>query len=293
MVTGVGVGKAGVMVTSTDTTAVDPAVDPAALEAWHRDGFHVARGLLDAEEVRATRERFDRIAEAGRDIPGHWRLDPAATDVLGRYPRVMQPHEFDPDSRALLLDDRLHAILTELQGEDVVACQTMYYFKPPGSRGQAFHQDNYYLRVEPLTCIAAWVAIDRSHADNGGLQVCPGTHVMEVECPEESDATESFTTDYVAPPAGHDPVKLQLEPGDVLFFNGSVVHGSNPNRTTDEWRRSFICHYLPVSATHIAQGYLPYMYDFDGNPVRREVAVGGGPCGTEYGSEAASMAGGQ
>jgi len=269
-------------------STIDSTVLTAAeLEAWRRDGYHIADGVFTADEIDATRDRFDRLAAAGREVVGHWRPDLDAADVLGRYPRVMQPHGFDPDSRAMLLDDRLHAILRELQGEDVIACQTMYYFKPPGARGQAFHQDNYYLRVEPLSCIAAWIAIDRSHAENGGLQVCPGTHVMEVECPEESDSEQSFTTDYVAPPPGHDPVKLQLEPGDVLFFNGSVVHGSNPNLTADEWRRSFICHYLPVGATHIASGYLPHMYDFDGNPVRRAEAVGGGPCGTEHPAPAA------
>lgn len=272
----VGARHAGSM-TSTPATVL--AEDE--LMAWRRDGFHVARGLFSADEVAAIQQRFDAIAEAGEPIAGHWEPDPGADDVLGRYPRVMNPHQFCPDDREVLLAPRLRSLLVELQGEEVIACQTMYYFKPPGARGQAFHQDNYYLRVEPLTCIAAWIAVDRSHPENGGLQVCPGTHTMEVECPEVSDPTVSFVKEYVAPPPGHDPAKLELEPGDVLFFNGSVVHGSNPNFTADEWRRSFICHYLPVSATHISRWYLPHMYDFDGHPVRREAAVGGGPCGTE------------
>ncbi|MFW6598073.1 phytanoyl-CoA dioxygenase family protein [Propionibacteriaceae bacterium Y2011] len=264
------------------TTTSTTGLAPGELATWHRDGFHVERGLFAAGEIDAVRERFDALAARGESIPGHWTLDPDADDLLGRYPRVMQPHDVDPASLSLLLEPRLQRILTTLMGEDVVACQSMYYFKPPGARGQAFHQDNYYLRVEPLTCVAAWIAVDRSHPDNGGLQVCPGTHTMAVDCPEEADPTTSIAREYVAPPPGHDPVKLELEPGDVLFFTGSVVHGSNPNLTDDEWRRSFICHYLPASATHIAQYYLPHMYDFAGNRVAREAAVGGGPCGTEH-----------
>ena len=157
----------------------------------------------------------------------------------------------------------------------------MFYFKPPGARGQAFHQDNYYLLVQPSTCVAAWVAVDRSHPGNGGLQVCPGTHLLDLQCPDHADLATSFVDDYVAPPAGHEPIGLQLEPGDTLFFTGSVIHGSNPNSTEDEWRRSFISHYMPRSATHIAGWYLPHLYDFDGRPVQRDSTEWGGPCGVE------------
>jgi hypothetical protein len=250
-----------------------------ALQAWDRDGYHIQRGLFSRIEVDAIRDRFDRIAERGEPIPGHWEPQQSDGDILARYPRVMHPHDFDPDSLAVLLDPRVHRILVQLMDDDVLGCQTMFYFKPPGARGQAFHQDNYYLLVQPYTCIAAWLAVDRSWPDNGGLMVTPGTHRSELECPEYADLSTSFTNDYVAPPT--EPVGLDLAPGDVLFFTGSVIHGSGPNATTDTWRRSFISHYLPSKATHIGGWYLPHMYDFDGNPVTRETTAWGGPCGEE------------
>ena len=104
---------------------------------------------------------------------------------------------------------------------------------------------------------------------------------MELECPDHADLTESFVDDYVAPPTGHEPVGLDLAPGDMLFFTGSVIQGSGPNATADQWRRSFISHYMPVSATHIGGWYLPHMYDFAGRPVTRESTAWGGPCGVE------------
>ncbi len=247
--------------------------------AWQRDGFHVARGLFGSDEVAAIKERFDGLAERGEPIPGHWELDPDGTDVLARYPRIMHPHDVDPASLDVLLDPRVRAVLAQLMGEDVIGCQTMFYFKPPGARGQAYHQDNYYLLVQPYTCVAAWLAIDPSFPGNGGLQVCPGTHRVELECPEQADTSQSFTNDLVTPPPGHGPVGLELDPGDVLFFTGSVIHGSGPNATADQWRRSFISHYLPVSATHIGGWYLPHMYGYDRRPVTRETTAWGGPCG--------------
>ena len=54
--------------------------------------------------------------------------------------------------------------LTGLLGNEPYAAQTMVYFKPAGSRGQALHQDNYYLRVHPGTCMAAWMWFGASGA---------------------------------------------------------------------------------------------------------------------------------
>jgi ectoine hydroxylase-related dioxygenase (phytanoyl-CoA dioxygenase family) len=156
----------------------------------------------------------------------------------------------------------------------------MLYFKPPSARGQALHQDNFYLKVEPGTCIAAWVALDRADRENGGLEVVPGTHRMDIFCPEEADTSVSFTRDYVPVPDGLEAEPVDLEPGDVLFFNGQLVHGSQPNRTADRFRRSFICHYVGRSSERMSEWYRPIL-DFSGNEVVMEANTGGGPCGTE------------
>ena len=76
-------------------------------------------------------------------------------------------------------------------------------------------------------------------------------------------------------------VPIVLNPGDVLFFNGSVIHGSTPNRTQDRWRRSYICHYVGESAREMSQYYYP-LITAGGDEVRKEIAVGGGPCGDEF-----------
>jgi ectoine hydroxylase-related dioxygenase (phytanoyl-CoA dioxygenase family) len=265
----------------TITTAA-PAFTDTELIDYGRDGYIVARGLFTPQEVAECKDFFDALAERGEPIPDHWSPS-EGDDVLKRYPRVMHPHLIDEGSKRRLIDPRVRGLLAQLMGEPAVAVQTMFYFKPPGARGQAFHQDNYFLQIKPQTCVAAWLAVDRSTPENGGLQLCPGTQDYEVQCPEEADSTESFTQELVRPPEGHDPVKLVLEPGDVLFFNGSVVHGSGPNRTTDQWRRSFISHYMPATATHTSQWYAPALIDFDGNPIARETNDDGGPCGVEFG----------
>ena len=170
----------------------------------------------------------------------------------------------------------------DLFGEEPLAAQSMLYFKPPGARGQALHQDNFYLKVEPGTCIAAWIALDRADRENGGLEVVPGTHTMDIFCPEEADPDLSFTRDLVPVPPGLEAVPIDLEPGDVLFFNGSLVHGSPPNRSKDGFRRSFICHYIGRSAERMSLWYRPIL-TMDGKEVEIAENTGGGPCGVEVG----------
>jgi len=248
------------------------------LRRFEEDGFTVVRGLFGYDEIDRLCTEFAALHAAG-PVPGHFEPRTSG-DPLAAYPRVMHPHEISESALRILLDARLRTPLEALLGEEVLAAQSMFYFKPPGARGQALHQDNFYLRVEPGTCVAAWVACDVIDRDNGGLEVVPGTHRMDLFCPEEADADVSFAREYVPPPPGLAAVPVDMAPGDVLFFNGSLVHGSQPNRTADRFRRSFICHYVGRSAERIGVHYRTLT--MSGDRIRLPESEGAGPCGTEF-----------
>ncbi|MFJ9899445.1 phytanoyl-CoA dioxygenase family protein [Streptomyces sp. NPDC091280] len=246
--------------------------------AFEEDGFTVARGLFSYDEIDRLCARFTALHAAG-PVPGHFAPRPG-DDPLLAHPRVMHPHEIDDLALRVLLDPRLRDVLEALFGEEVLAAQSMFYFKPPGARGQALHQDNFYLRAEPGTCVAAWIACDEIDRENGGLEVVPGTHRMDVFCPEEADPGVSFAREYVPPPPGLSAVPVDMAPGDVLFFNGSLVHGSQPNRSADRFRRSFIGHYVGRSADRIGTFYRTIA--MSGERVPLAESAGAGPCGTEF-----------
>ncbi len=255
------------------------ALAPEQLAFFQREGYLIVRQMLTASEVTALANHFAALVNNEWTAPPElWQPNPAAEDVLERFPRVMQPHRYDAVSRHNLLHPRVGVILKELLGEEPIAAQSMFYFKPPGARGQAFHQDNFYLAVKPGSCIAAWTAIDPSIPENGGLFVVPQTADLEVQCPERASEKESYFRDLVKPPPGKKPIPARLNPGDTLFFNGSVIHGSGPNRSASQWRRSFICHYVPRSTESVSKGYFPLL-DFEGREVPYKVNTDGGPCG--------------
>ncbi|MFE0451227.1 phytanoyl-CoA dioxygenase family protein [Streptomyces sp. NPDC058914] len=264
--------------TVTGTGAAgSPILTETGLGQYRQDGFTVVRGLFGRDEVERLCADFAALHASG-PVPGHFEPRPG-TDPLDASPRVMQPHEFHPLARRVLLDARLREVLETLLGEEVLAAQSMFYFKPPGARGQALHQDNFYLRVEPGTCVAAWLACDVIDRENGGLEVVPGTHLMDLFCPEEADAELSFAREYVPPPAGLAAAPVDMAPGDVLFFNGSLVHGSQPNHSP-RFRRSFIGHYVGRSTARIGSYYRTM--SMSGERVALPESEGGGPCGTEF-----------
>ena len=259
------------------------APDTDLAQRYAETGVVLLRQVLAPAEVTRIRDAFTRQIETDRSfgfddgLPGD--------DILARYPRIVHPHR-RPDSEvgqlamAMMLDERILGVVTELIGP-ALAAQSMFYFKPPTARGQALHQDNFYLRTHPETCIAAWVAIDDCDADNGGLAVVPGTHLLEVLCPEDADPETSFTTITVHVPEGVEVVQTEMKAGDVLFFHGSVVHGSRPNSTTDRFRRSLIFHYIPEASQEVSTFFQPLVRP-DGTEVEIDAAADGGPCGESW-----------
>jgi ectoine hydroxylase-related dioxygenase (phytanoyl-CoA dioxygenase family) len=127
--------------------------------------------------------------------------------------------------------------------------------------------------------VAAWIALDDADENNGGMVCVPNTQSLEIACPEKADPAKFFTTEHVEPPAGCAPVSVPLKSGDVLFFNGSVIHGSYPNTSKTRFRRSLIFHYVPLTSQELSHWYREPM-TFDGKIVSINQATGGGPCGT-------------
>jgi phytanoyl-CoA hydroxylase len=159
--------------------------------------------------------------------------------------------------------------------------QTMYYFKPPGGKGQGMHQDNFYLLAKPATCIAAWTAIDDADLDNGCLYVVPGSHRSGIHCPEDGGENwlsygDSHITKF---PRDTKPIPVPVAKGSTMFFSGNLIHGSGPNRTKDRFRRTFIGHYIDEASDQVAKFYHPVL-NMAGEVVSNlAIPEGGGPCG--------------
>jgi ectoine hydroxylase-related dioxygenase (phytanoyl-CoA dioxygenase family) len=159
-----------------------------------------------------------------------------------------------------LLHPRVLDVVECLTGPDVLALQTMLFLKPPGSPGQGWHQDTYYIPTHPDTLIGAWIALDEVDEYNGALWMAQGSNVEPVYPPvldgaygdrhlpgipsiDNASSTDDGINGLSAVADRYPQVLCSAKPGDVVFFNGHILHRSKRNITTDRWRRAFVSHY--------------------------------------------------
>ncbi|ANE48515.1 phytanoyl-CoA dioxygenase [Paenibacillus swuensis] len=178
--------------------------------------------------------------------------DWAACDEDKKYSlRLFNPHRHDSFSRQMMKLPIIRGGLAQLMGKEAAGVQSMYFYKEPGSPGQASHQDYYYIKNDPMTMIAAWVAMeDLVDEENGCLWVIPGTHKLGLlphGAVKNLDEHESWTKETEGVDVSNQ-IPVVMEKGDILFFHELVIHSSNKNRSLNRWRRSYVCHYIREDA---------------------------------------------
>jgi ectoine hydroxylase-related dioxygenase (phytanoyl-CoA dioxygenase family) len=252
----------------------------AQKQQFHDDGYCIVPDLFSATEIAEIEAFFEEFKLRGHKIYEYGQSYDE-TDITQMQLRALHPHRHDEKVKEWFLHPAIAEVLEELLGRPALGVQTMYYFKPPGGKGQGMHQDNIYLLSAPATCIAAWTAIDGADHENGCLWVVPGSHRSPILCPEKGGETwlnygDTHITKF---PRDQKPVPVPVPRGSTMFFGGNLIHGSGPNRTKDRWRRTFIGHYIDEASEQVATFYHPVL-NMKGE-VMSNIALptGGGPCG--------------
>jgi len=268
------------------TTSVHAGrINQRQVEQFQQDGYCVVEGLFSKGEIDEIEVFFEEFKTKGFKIYDGG-TEYHETDPTKRQVRAMHPHRYAQKAQDWLIHPEVAEVLEVLLGRPALAVQSMYYFKPPGAKGQGMHQDNFYLVSAPTTCIAAWTAIDAATIDNGCLYVAPGSHRRDIFCPNKAmnEPWMEYGDSHINPfPRDLKPVPVEVPRGSTMFFGGNLVHGSGPNRTKDCSRRTFIGHYIDEASEVVGQFYHPVL-DMSGQVVSKvAVAPGGGPCGDGWG----------
>jgi ectoine hydroxylase-related dioxygenase (phytanoyl-CoA dioxygenase family) len=267
------------------TTSIVPLVTKEQQQQFEELGYCIVPDLFSASEIQDIEDFFEEYKRTGgRVFDGGSSYE--EIDYTQRQLRAMHPHRHSQKAKAWFLHPKVAKALEALLGKPALGAQTMYYFKPPGAKGQGMHQDNFYLLAQPATCIAAWTAIDDADLENGCVYVVPGSHKGEILCPSERSKERwmDYGDSHIGKfPRDQKPVPVIVPRGATMFFGGNLIHGSGPNRTQDRWRRTFVGHYIDSASEQVAQFYHPVLN------MRGEVVSsvrqyqGGGPCEDGWG----------
>ncbi|MCD1257624.1 phytanoyl-CoA dioxygenase family protein [Paenibacillus athensensis] len=226
-------------------TAKDYRLSPitaAQYEQFCTDGYLLIKQGASADLIDAFNNHIYDIREQA-EVPEWAACDPHKKFSL----RLFNPHKHDSFSRQLMKLPIIRGTLAQLMGREANCVQSMYFYKEPGSPGQAAHQDYYYIKNDPMTMIAAWIAMEeRIDTENGCLWVIPGTHKLGL-LPHGAVTNIEEHEPWTEQTEGADltrQIPVEMEKGDILFFSELLIHSSTKNRSKDRWRRSYVCHYI-------------------------------------------------
>jgi ectoine hydroxylase-related dioxygenase (phytanoyl-CoA dioxygenase family) len=203
-----------------------PGREPSALQLalMKRDGYVVARGFFDTEHIDKIARWTEELAIAPEISGRHWVYREASVTQPER--RVIQRIEnfcpFHAGFSALIEHGALPRWTAALMGAPVVLFKDKINFKMPGGAGFQPHQDQQagWSKYAPIF-VTAMVSIDAATAENGCLEIAPRRLA-------EGLIGEEWT------PLRQEQLALQslpTEPGDAVFFDSFVPHGSKPNLT--------------------------------------------------------------
>lgn len=210
---------------------VEDSVEDAA-DAFHRDGFCIAKRLYSAEEMLDWKARIIDVLEAD----GHVDTDPTSTGV-----HVFMADVLDPFFRERMKDACVVSVLNRIIGPNVEFLSVKSVYKNKFTRfGSPWHQDWYYWKG--ANKISVWIALDDAAPENGCLKMIAGSHFKRFKV-KQVKAQNGFgwrigNEEFAGRPA----TTLEVDRGDAVFFHDQTLHGSFPNTTgADRW--SFISTY--------------------------------------------------
>ena len=210
------------------------------LRAFAERGYVVVKGFFGPDEV-AELSAFldalrDREPEPEREAKYYEESPVTGETILVRAENVLGAH--NPAITARLLGPKTVEALTGLLGEPPVLFKEKVNYKLPGCRPDKLHQDqaagwNKY--ADYFVTMA--IAVDENRADNAALSfLSSGNYPQALMTEEWQPLTEA---DPPYEPA-EDYSLLEADPGDVIFFDSYVPHGSPANTSARSRRNVFL-----------------------------------------------------
>lgn len=271
--------------------------------AFRSQGFLVVPGVVSGPEVDELRRHTEDLME-GRLPQQTRRMTPRDTSrdaAITVQPLEAPPEHLSAEEKAqyflrihmlhrqldlherYMLHPRVLDVMEAIIGPDVLALQTMLFLKGPGKPGQGWHQDSYYIPTHPDSLCGAWICIDDCDEYNGAMWFARGSTVEPIYPPKEGHGfgdkalgdinyirgasdTDDEKNDLSRIAAKYPQVLVSAKAGDVVLFNGHVLHRSKRNMTTDRFRRAFVSHYCN------ARSFTQWGADKTGDPGQTEGA---------------------
>lgn len=241
-----------------EQVSVQHAATEAARTHYRQHGWLAVHGLLDPDELRTAYAATDDLAH-GR-VPGFKGLIYEGT-VRDRIAAMAQDERADAVRKLFRFaahDERMQRLVEHpgmtaivrnlLQTEATRMFQDMALLKPPRiGREKPWHQDHAFFDFSLDTrFVGVWIALDPATLQNGCMHVLDRGHLQGPRTHFKRRDMQICDTDIL----GQRSLAFPMQPGDAMFFDGLLPHGT-PANASPERRRALQFHYCPESAVEL------------------------------------------
>lgn len=184
---------------------------------YQQEGYTGPIQFCSTEAAAQWRSDFYRVIGQQEENSGPTDMNLSAFHHRHRW-------AYDICSHPAIVD----AISTLLDSDDVVLWAMHFWYKEPGnSKFIPWHQDANYWPMDPAINATAWVALGETFVDNGCLRLIPGSHKDVVE--HTVQGADSAFAQGISNVDESNAIDVEMHPGQAVFFNEHMIHGSKPN----------------------------------------------------------------
>ena len=216
------------------------------VENYKQQGYVVPKWKYPAKSIEMMQRLVQELIEANPDHYQEQLVCPHLPQGATK-PMVSERHQ---DFLNLAMEEGVRKILGQILGPDVLLWGSQLFCKPAAVGMEIpWHQDGAYWPIRPLANISAWIAIDRVSRENACLKVIPGSHLSGLK-PHQIDSRKNLALDRTVNPEHlnkEEAVDIELDPGELVFFDVYLMHGSNAN-TSGERRAGLVYRYMPSTS---------------------------------------------
>jgi len=206
------------------------------IQRYHRDGYIVVPGVVDAQWLARLRAATERIVAGAAGVDQHdavYDLEPGHSRATPMVRRIKNPERVDPVFAELARHTGIVACLQQLWGGRGVRFDISKLNMKSAGFGSPveWHQDWAFYPHTNDDLAAVGVMLDDITPDNGAMQVVPGSHRGPV-FDHHVDGHFCGAIDALTPGLQLDTARPCLGPaGSITIHHVRAVHGSAPNRS--------------------------------------------------------------
>jgi len=203
------------------------------IDHYNTHGYVTVPGLLSDEELDRLQRLTDAVEARAEHVAEEDEMFAFDTDAAGNriIQRIKKPNRIDPFYATLSAHPAILAVAERLIGPAIRLNHTKINMKAAnGGAALEWHQDWAFAPHTHMGTTVASIMIDGASAENGAMQVIPGSHLGPLLDHHDDEGFFVGATDPAAFDVGSAAL-LEGPPGTISFHHPLTIHGSSINRS--------------------------------------------------------------